>query len=116
MLIRILASDLKSMGFQKGAGGRWYNPQGSSDSSDLHVHLGGKNHTPDYDPVKNPNAPDVLDVEFVEIKVNQGHRWFGERDDADGKFTFNTATISGWGTDKAKAEDLLKKVPAQLKK
>jgi hypothetical protein len=100
--------------FKKGAGGQWYNPKADA-NSDKHVHLVGTNSNPGYDPDKNPNAPGVLTVEKVEIKVDQTHRWWGDRQ-LNGTFLFKPAVITKWGVvNKAAANELLEKVPAPLK-
>jgi hypothetical protein len=97
--------------FAKGAGGHWYNP---TEDSDFHVHLMGLNRSPGYDPVKNPNPPEVLTVKKVELKVTQKNRWWGDIQ-PDGRFRFAPTGISQWGAvNKRKAADLLKLVLAQL--
>ena len=112
MEIEISHSDLKKAGFEKGQGAHWYNPKKSSDE---HAHLMGTNTTPGYDPVTNKNPPEFLKVEKVEIKVSVKNRWWGDKQ-RDGTFAFKETTIKPWGADKTKAEALLAKVPAALRK
>jgi len=98
--------------FSKGAGaGNWYSPD---ESSDFHVHLIGLNKNPGYDPVTNPNPPQVLMVKRVELKVTEKHRWWGDIQ-TDGTFKFDPAKISQWGVvNKERAARLLKIVPGPL--
>ena len=111
--INIPHADLRNLGFKKGSGGQWYQP---NESSDFHVHLIGMNSAPGYDPTTNPGAPEVLMVKKVELKVSQSHRWWGEIQD-DGTFKFDSTKIAGkeWGAVKRhKAAELLKIVPGAL--
>jgi hypothetical protein len=97
--------------FTKDSGGQWYNP---TEDGDFHVHLIGLNRSPGYDPVKNPNPPEVLTVKKVELKVTEKYRWWGDIQ-PDGRFIFAATKISRWGVvTKRKAATLLKLVPAQL--
>lgn len=109
--IDIKHTDLNRYHFVKGAGGQWYNP---GEESDFHVHLIGTNRSPGYDPVKNPNPPEVLMVKKVELKVTQRNLWWGDIQ-PDGTFKFDVEKISGWGVvNKRKAAELLALVPPPL--
>lgn len=108
--IDITHSDLRTrFNFVKGEGGQWYSP---NEDSDYHVHLMGRNRSPGYDPVKNPNPPEVLTVQRIELKVSEKHRSFGTIQ-PDGRFLFTLPTH--WGVvNRRKAVDLMKLVPPQL--
>ncbi len=111
--IDIPCADLQGRyGFAKGAGaGNWYSPNQGSDN---HVHLAGLTRNPGYDPVKNRHAPAVLAVKMVELKMDPGHRWFGDIQD-DGTFMFDTAKISRWPyMMRRRMEELRQLVPAPL--